>query len=142
MLLGCLREFLCIVKIKCCPTKIYGPDRIRPIKELMRLEGEKKKKIPRYKGLLSYERKRNFVLRDERKKISNYLTRRPFADENEQTSRQREVTSALLASWERIGYLMERNRVNGWSCRGVGHRHFHSLNKTQQRKLPLHVPIL
>ncbi|GBP38355.1 hypothetical protein EVAR_36307_1 [Eumeta japonica] len=40
----------------------------------------------------------------------------------------RGVISAVLVSWERIGYLMEED----WNGEAVGHRNSHSLDETQQ----------
>ncbi|GBP61223.1 hypothetical protein EVAR_45241_1 [Eumeta japonica] len=52
------------------------------------------------------------------------------------------VTSALPASWEEIGYLIEGDHVDGRRRGGVGDRNLHSLNEKQQQKLLLHDRIL
>ncbi|GBP70506.1 hypothetical protein EVAR_61421_1 [Eumeta japonica] len=45
------------------------------------------------------------------------------------TRKPRRVTTDLPASWEGIGYLMEKNRDDGRG-RGIGHRNSHSPNES------------
>ncbi|GBP79786.1 hypothetical protein EVAR_99309_1 [Eumeta japonica] len=58
------------------------------------------------------------------------------------TRNSKGVISALPASWEGIGYLMQGDRVDERGKGGVGHRNSLSLDEIRQTKLLLHVRIL
>ncbi|GBP79732.1 hypothetical protein EVAR_49431_1 [Eumeta japonica] len=58
------------------------------------------------------------------------------------TRNLREFTNVLFTSLKGKGYLMEKGSGRWRQRRGVGHRNFHLLNKTKERKLLLHICIL
>ncbi|GBP30905.1 hypothetical protein EVAR_28544_1 [Eumeta japonica] len=65
-----------------------------------------------------------------------------YPDAELHTRNPRDVTSALLAFWVGIGYLMERESSRCNRVEEMDYSNSHSLDEIQQRKMSLHVRIL